>query len=200
MHQLIIYFLLIYFALFFGIAVLWRNYAVSKSTGVNAFKLNKKSGPEAITGVYFKFLPFLSILVFIVFALFPGMYQLMGPIALFEHTASQWVGMSIMTFALIWVVIAQSQMGASWRIGIDHEQTTEFVQIGVFRFSRNPIFVGVILISLGYFLLLPNPFTFAILVLDIALIQIQVAMEEEYLTKQHGQQYKLYCQHVRRWL
>lgn len=200
MHYLIIYFLLTYFVFFFGIAVLWRNYVVSKSTGINAFKLNQNNGPEAITGAYFKFLPLLSILVFIVFTLFPQVYQLMGPIVLFEHVTSQWLGMGIMTCALIWVVIAQSQMGASWRIGIDHEQKTGFVQSGVFRYSRNPIFVGVILISLGYFLLLPNPITFAILVLDIALIQIQVAMEEEYLTKQHGQQYTKYCQQVRRWL
>ena len=200
MQQLIIYFLLIYFVLFFGVAILWRSYAVSKSAGINAFKLNQKSGTEAITGAYFKFLPLLSILVFIVFTLFPETYQLMVPIALFEHGASQWLGMGIMTCALIWVVIAQSQMGASWRIGIDHEQKTEFVQSGIFKYSRNPIFVGVILISLGYFLLLPNPITFAILVLDIALIQIQVAMEEEYLTKQHGQQYTQYCQQVRRWL
>ena len=65
---------------------------------------------------------------------------------------------------------------------------------------RNPIFVGIIFISFGFFLLLPNPITLTILALDIALIQIQVAMEEEYLTKQHGDSYIEYCQHVRRWL
>ncbi|WP_096087143.1 methyltransferase family protein [Agaribacterium haliotis] len=200
MNQLIICFLSIYFVVFFGVAVLWRNYAVSKSTGINVFKLNQKDGPESITGVYFKILPPLSVGVFMVFVLLPDVYQLIGPIELVNKAVYQWLGMGVMTIALMWVVIAQSQMGASWRIGIDHEQKTEFVQGGVFKCSRNPIFVGVILISLGYFLLLPNSITLAILVLDIALIQIQVAMEEEYLTKLHGSKYAEYCLQVRRWL
>jgi protein-S-isoprenylcysteine O-methyltransferase Ste14 len=91
-------------------------------------------------------------------------------------------------------------MGASWRIGIDHATKTKFIQKGLFKYSRNPIFIGIIFISFGFFLLLPNPITLTILALDIALIQIQVAMEEEYLTKQHGESYIEYCQYIRRWL
>jgi len=200
MHQLINYFLLVYFVIFFGVAVIWRNYVVAKRTGINAFKLNQTSGPEAITGIYFKCLPLLTILVFVVFALFPNVYVLLGPIKLLTYALIQYLGMGIMLVALVWVVVAQSQMGASWRIGIDREQKTEFVQRGVFRYSRNPIFVGVIIMAFGYFLILPNPITLAILVLDIALIQVQVAMEEEYLTRQHKQEYRDYCQQVRRWL
>ncbi|MBU3069206.1 MAG: isoprenylcysteine carboxylmethyltransferase family protein [Candidatus Thiodiazotropha taylori] len=200
MNQLIIYFLLVYFVLFFGVAVIWRNYAVAKSTGINAFKLNKKTGPESITGLYFKFLPLLSVLVFIIYAWLPNSYALLGPIKLLTNNFVQYAGMGVMTIALVWVVAAQAQMGVSWRIGIDHDQKTEFVQRGLFKYSRNPIFVGVIVISLGYFLLLPNPITFTILALDVALIQIQVALEENFLTEQHGKQYIDYCQQVRRWL
>ena len=200
MNQLVIIFLLVYFVLFFGVAVIWRNYSVVKSTGINAFKLNQQSGVEAITGLYFKCLPLLSIVVFVMFAQFPELYLLMGPIKLLSYAWIQYVGAAIMCFALIWVVVAQSQMGASWRIGIDHDQKTAFVQSGLFKYSRNPIFVGIIAISLGYFLVLPNSITFAILVLDIALIQVQVAMEEDYLTLQHGQEYNVYCRQVRRWL
>ncbi|GAB2190037.1 methyltransferase family protein [Sessilibacter sp. MAH2] len=200
MNQLINNFLLIYFVLFFGVAVIWRNYSVAERTGINAFKLNQKTGPEAITGVYFKCLPLVSILVFVVFALFPNVYLLLGPIKLLTYALIQYSGTGIMLVALVWVVTAQSQMGASWRIGIDHDQKTEFVQRGLFKYSRNPIFVGVIFMSLGYLLVLPNSITFAILVLNIALIQIQVAMEEDYLTRQHKQEYREYCQQVRRWL
>ncbi len=200
MTQFIIYFLLVYFILFFGVAVIWRNYSVSKSSGVNALKLNQKNGPEAITGIYFKFLPLLSIFVFIVFAVLPEIYLMLGPVDLFINDTVQYIGIGLMIIALSWLVVAQSQMGPSWRIGIDHEQRTEFVEKGLFKYSRNPIFVGIILISLGFFLLLPNSITLTILVLDIALIQIQVAMEEEHLTKHHGSQYKDYCERVRRWV
>ncbi len=117
-----------------------------------------------------------------------------------NYSVIQWAGMGLMVAALIWVTVAQSQMGASWRIGIDHENKTEFIQKGLFKYSRNPIFVGVIFISLGFFLVLPNPLTLMILTLDIALIQVQVAMEEDYLTGAHGKSYIDYCTRVKRWL
>ena len=160
MSKIIIVFLAVYFISFFGLAVVWRNYAVAKKTGANAFKLNKKIGAEAITGLYFKFLPLVSILVFTLYAFFPTLYQSLGPITLINHKAFQLIGMGIMVVALVWIVVAQSQMGASWRIGIDHDEKTEFIQKGLFRYSRNPIFVGIIFTSFGFFLVLPNPFHF----------------------------------------
>ena len=200
MNKIIIVFLTVYFISFFGLAVIWRNYVVTKKAGVNAFKLNKKTGVEAITSLYFKYLPLVSILVFILYAFFPAIYQLLGPVALISHKPFQLLGMGIMLIALVWIVIAQSQMGASWRIGIDHDEKTEFIENGLFRHSRNPIFVGVIFLSFGFFLVLPNPLTLTILMLDIALIQIQVAMEEQFLTETHGEEYTKYCKHVRRWV
>lgn len=200
MSKIIIVFLAVYFISFFGLAVVWRNYAVAKKTGANAFKLNKKIGAEAITGLYFKCLPLVSILVFTLYAFLPTLYQSLGPITLINHKAFQLVGMGIMVIALVWIVVAQSQMGASWRIGIDHDEKTEFIQKGLFRYSRNPIFVGIIFTSFSFFLVLPNPFTLTILMLDIALIQIQVAIEEQFLSEAHGEEYTKYCQHVRRWI
>ena len=200
MKNTIIIFLGVYFICFFGFAVIFRNFVVAKRTGINAFKLNQKTGAESITGWYFKFLPLISILVFILYSCLPNLYQSIGPIGLMDHAAIQWMGIGIMVVSLVWVLAAQSQMGASWRIGIDHETKTEFVQKGLFKYSRNPIFVGIIFISFGFFLLLPNPITLTILALDISLIQIQVALEEEYLAKQHGESYSEYCQNIRRWL
>lgn len=75
MSKIIIVFLAVYFISFFGLAVVWRNYAVAKKTGANAFKLNEKIGAEAITGLYFKFLPLVSILVFTLYAFLPTLYQ-----------------------------------------------------------------------------------------------------------------------------
>lgn len=200
MNIYIIIFIAVYFVLFFGFSVIWRNYAVYKETGINAFKLNSKEGPEAITGLYFKCLPLISILVFILYVFSPSTYQSLGPVSIFDYKLVQWVGVLFMSASLIWVIVAQSQMGASWRIGIDHDEATTFVQTGLFKYSRNPIFVGIILISFGYFLVLPNALTLTILVLDIALIQIQVSIEERFLKEAHGETYLQYCKHVRRWL
>lgn len=65
---------------------------------------------------------------------------------------------------LAWMVVAQAQMGESWLIGIDEEWRTPLVRQRVFGFSRNPIFLGMMLTLLWLFLVVPNAVT--LLVLD----------------------------------
>jgi protein-S-isoprenylcysteine O-methyltransferase Ste14 len=103
-----------------------------------------------------------------------------------------------MGFALIWTIIAQVHMKNSWRIGIDTETKSELVTTGLFRISRNPVFLGMIVCLAGLFLTTPNALTGVFLILGYVLIQIQIRLEEDFLTKQHTQQYLKYKQKVRR--
>ena len=89
-------------------------------------------------------------------------------------------------------------MKNSWRIGIDTETKTELITTGLFRHSRNPIFFGMIISLVGLFLTTPNALTGLFLILGYVLIQIQIRLEEEFLTGQHGKKYTDYKQNVRR--
>ena len=131
---------------------------------------------------------------------FPEIYIQIGVIEILNTTLIQYIGIIFMILALTLIIVAQSQMGASWRIGIDSENKTDLVLRGIFSFSRNPIFIGIILSSFGYFLVLSNALTFSILLLNIALIQIQVQLEEQHLKIMHGKNYEIYCRKIRRWL
>ncbi len=53
---------------------------------------------------------------------------------------------------------------------------------------------------LGLFLVIPNALTLLAFVLGVVLIQIQVRLEEEFLSGTHGHEYGEYRQHARRWL
>jgi protein-S-isoprenylcysteine O-methyltransferase Ste14 len=53
---------------------------------------------------------------------------------------------------------------------------------------------------LGLFLTLPTAITFTILVVGELLIQIQVRLEEDFLTRTHGKNYLAYRKQVRRWI
>ena len=127
-------------------------------------------------------------------------YALLAPLQWLQHPSLQWLGLALMSLALVVVLLAQAQMGDAWRIGVDYENDTRFVQRGLFRYSRNPIFVGILLSVLGYFLLLPNALNLLILMLDLALIQVQVSIEEQHLAGRHGEAYARYRREVRRWV
>ncbi|MFN4252211.1 methyltransferase [Deinococcus sp.] len=84
-----------------------------------------------------------------------------------------------MAGALGLTLVAQVQMGASWRIGLERARTA-LVQSGVFARSRNPIFLAMRLMLLGLFLAAPQAVTLTLLVVGEVLMQVQVRLEEAY--------------------
>ncbi len=53
-------------------------------------------------------------------------------------------------------LLAQSQMGAAWRAGIDLSAGSELVRGGLFRLVRNPFYAGIMLAAAGVVLMVPN--------------------------------------------
>lgn len=200
MEPLLTAFLPVYFLLFFGVAFLWRTWRTWKKTGLNAYTLMNNSGVEEVTNTYFRLLPVASLLVMALYLSGDSAYRFLAPFYYLEFAALQMAGLALMMVALGIMVVAQGQMGESWRIGVDRENPTAFVQRGLFQYSRNPIFLGIVLSVIGYFLLLPNAVTLLILVLDLVLVQVQVRVEEQHLANQHGEDYTRYCRAVRRWI
>ena len=194
------YFLPLYLVAFFATAFCWRSFLVWKRTGVNPYVLGKKDTAHDYAGFLFR-LTFLACMsVVTLYALWPEGYQYLAPIYWLQWPIMVYLGAVLLMASLIWILIAQAQMGTSWRIGIDTNRKTELVQKGFYRWSRNPIFLGLRFTLLGLFLTLPSAATLAILTLGNALVQIQVRLEEEYLLKTHGEHYRAYCQRTRRWL
>jgi protein-S-isoprenylcysteine O-methyltransferase Ste14 len=140
------------------------------------------------------------VLTVVIFSASERLYKYLTPISWLERRWLQWVGVALLLTSLAWTVVAQAQMGESWRIGIDEGHRTPLVRKGVFGFSRNPIFLGMMLTLLGLFLVTPNAVTLLVLCLGVVLIQIQVRLEEEFLSGAHGDDYADYRRDVRRWL
>ena len=124
----------------------------------------------------------------------------LAPLPVLGHAAVAQAGWALLLASLAWLLLAQSQMGNSWRIGIDESIRTELVRTGLFSLSRNPIFLAMRVNLFGLFLVLPNAATFALLFAGEVLIQVQVRLEESHLSEFHGEQYLQYCSAVRRWL
>jgi protein-S-isoprenylcysteine O-methyltransferase Ste14 len=194
------YFLLVYYTLFFLFAMFVPTYRVWKATGVNPYKLGNSDTAHDYIGQNFRFTMLACALIVIAFAFLPNIYQFLLPISYLSNRILISIGQILLTIALIWVLVAQSHMQKSWRIGIDEDAKTELVQRGLFKLSRNPIFLGMRVMLLGLFLILPNAVMLVILFTGELLIQIQVRLEEEFLTRAHGDSYLGYQKQVRRWI
>ena len=194
------YLLPLYLLAYFSAAFFWRSYAVWKRTGVNPVVFKGSDSAHDFIGRVFKALFAAIVAVVVIYAFVPDAYQYLMPIHWFERTWIKLTGVILLFVSLVWTVLAQAQMGNSWRIGIDTEHRTELVRSGVFKISRNPIFVGMMVTLLGVFLIIPNVVTFIILLVGVILIGIQVRLEEEYLPRTHGDRYIEYRHNVRRWI
>ena len=56
--------------------------------------------------------------------------------------AGSLLGLGICLIGTILTMVAQFQMGSSWRIGVDDSEQTELVTERLFSLSRNPIYVN----------------------------------------------------------
>lgn len=97
------------------------------------------------------------------------------------------------------VLVAQIQMGRAWRVGVRHGDAPLFVRHGLFRFSRNPIFVGMMLIGLGVAVATGWWWTWVAAVLFAGACRAQVGIEESHLDESFGTPYQDYRAAVPRW-
>jgi len=79
--------------------------------------------------------------------------------------------------------------------------TSAMVTSGVYRVSRNPMYVGFLLVLLGWATLLAHAFAFILLPVFVAYMnRFQISAEERALSLKFGSQFATYKQSVRRWL
>ena len=155
-------FIFVYLLFFYGLAFFWRSYVTWRATGINPYRLTQTKGIAKFLGSIYRLVAMGVFGVVLLYSWGPAnWYAHFGPLSWLEGSLATAVGVILLVFALIWVLLAQAQMGSSWRIGIDEEHDTSLVTSGVFRFSRNPIFLGMRLNLFGLFLVMPNALTLA---------------------------------------
>lgn len=84
---------------------------------------------------------------------------------------------------------------------IDPTQTTELVVEGIYRYTRNPMYLGFLLMLLGWGTFLGGISSFLMLPLFVWVItQFQIIPEEQVLAEKFGASYQEYVAQVRRWV
>ncbi|GAA4465038.1 isoprenylcysteine carboxylmethyltransferase family protein [Nibrella saemangeumensis] len=179
------------FLIYLGIVLVLPTYRVWKQTGVNPLTFGATDSAHDYAGRVFKVLLGLLLGTVLVYC-FTDWYGWLSPIAWLERPLIAAAGIWLMGLSLVWIMVAQYHMKQSWRIGIDDEHHTPLITSGIFAYSRNPVFLGMLVGIGGLFLLLPNAVTFCLFGVSYVVMQLQVRLEEAFLEGQHGQAYQAY--------
>ncbi|MGO5305890.1 methyltransferase family protein [Agathobacter sp. LCP21S3_B2] len=91
-------------------------------------------------------------------------------------------------------------MKDSWRAGIPDKDRTKLVTTGIYRYSRNPAFLGFDLMYVGILLMYFNLSMLVVSAFAIIMLHLQILQEERYLTENYGESYREYRKHVFRYL
>ncbi len=112
-----------------------------------------------------------------------------------------WIGGAVFAVALAllaWAIATITRAGSNVPTS---KPTTTIVDTGPYRFTRNPMYVGLALLYLGLTLIANAVWPLVLLPAAVVAIQVAViAREERYLEAKFGDAYRDYRSRVRRWI
>lgn len=115
--------------------------------------------------------------------------------------AGRSVGLPLLAAGVLLIAWAVRTMHQAGTPAPPYQPTVAVVIEGPFRFTRNPIYLGMTLCYLGITLLLNRLWALALLPAVLAALHRGVvAREEAYLEQRFGEPYRRYYQGVPRWL
>lgn len=78
---------------------------------------------------------------------------------------------------------------------------TRLVINGIYQYTRNPMYLGLVLVLIGWSLYLSNLLAFALIPIFITYIShFQIQPEERVMANKFGDKYQAYLARVRRWI
>ncbi|WP_148862091.1 methyltransferase family protein [Marinobacter fonticola] len=108
-------------------------------------------------------------------------------------------GAALLLIAFSLIEYVQAYMHEDWRSGIDSQNRGHLITTGPYNRSRNPLFIGILLGQLGFFLALPSVFSLVCLMVGAIVILRQAQSEELALSEIYGNEYLDYQARVPRW-
>ncbi|GEM_PF-1517549 len=188
------YYTLIYFILFVSYLFL-KSLIFYLRFSINPFVFSNKKGLELFAwstlfftlGMY----GFLLVLYFLGFEI-----GVVLPILQKDSFTTLGIILTLTGFALM--ILSHNTMGKSWRMGIDKTSQIALVTSGIFAHSRNPVYLSLLIITLGFFFILKTHFALFLFVLTFFCLRPIMRMEEHFLKEKFGDLYLSYRKGVRK--
>ncbi len=82
-----------------------------------------------------------------------------------------------------------------------NEKPTALIQAGAYKFSRNPMYLGMALLLIGAGFVLGSIISFIGTILFITVMEVRfIPMEEKFMREEFGEEFNNYTKKVRRWI
>jgi len=81
------------------------------------------------------------------------------------------------------------------------QKSSSLVENGIFKHSRNPMYLGMVLVVTAWAIYLANAVSFAFIPLFVLYMhRFQIVPEERWMQQKFGDEYQAYAARVRRWV
>ncbi len=111
------------------------------------------------------------------------------------------VGVALVIIGIVIIVLARRELARLRQPTDPGQPTSAIVSSGIFAVSRNPLYLGGIVLLVGLALALNLPWALVLLLPAIIACQIVlITPEEQYLVATFGNDYRQYAARVHRWL
>lgn len=118
---------------------------------------------------------------------------------LIRNNTVRYFGFIISTLGAIIFIISIITMSDSWRAGIDNTQKTQIINTGIYKYSRNPAFLGFDLFYIGIGLSFSYILNIIFMGLSVLMLHLQILEEEKYLPTVFGNDYLNYKNKTKRY-
>ena len=148
-------------------------------------------------------LPWPPMLMALTVALGLGLGQITGEILgdKLDNTALRVIGAILIAAALAMDIWCGRTLARRQTTILPHRAATSLVTEGPYSFSRNPIYIAHLTLTLGLGLLLAAPFIVALIpVLALGLQKLSIEPEERHLQDKFGEDFRVYMARTPRWL
>jgi protein-S-isoprenylcysteine O-methyltransferase Ste14 len=179
------------FWLFLGIGLVWRSWLQARRYGGSGLMLFREGPLQTIRDA--------SVVLFTTFVGWQAGMVAYGAAPL-AAAPLRIGGAALAAIGTALMVVAQLDLGASWRVGIERDARPGLVTTGWYAFCRNPIFLFMMVAFVGILLQVPRWQSLLLVLMGYLGLRLQVAREEAYLEESYGEAYAEYARRVGRFV
>ncbi len=112
----------------------------------------------------------------------------------------RWIGVFIFFEGVLFLCLSLIHLGRYTKMGLPKNDEIQLRTTGIYKLSRNPMYLGLIIVAIASVMMVSNPFNLVFAIVGILIHHKIIINEEKFLTERFGQQYLDYKKSTNRYL